>query len=142
MKTLFLAFAATTMIWVDAPAQSVKNPPVRTKTAFEQKFPGALQVKWGKENSSEYEAEFVLGTTKMSANFTTDGKWLETESTIPVNQIPATVSSSIAKLFPDSTVLEADRIERAEKNILYEIVLKTGTKKKELLFDEKGVLQK
>ena len=78
----------------------------------------------------------------MSANFTTDGKWLETESTIPVNQIPATVSSSIAKLFPDSTVLEADRIERAEKNILYEIVLKTGTKKKELLFDEKGVLQK
>lgn len=77
----------------------------------------------------------------MSANFTAEGKWLETESAIPVNQIPATVSSSIAKHFPNSTVVEADRIERTEKNVIYEIVLKTGTKKKELLFDDKGVLQ-
>jgi hypothetical protein len=118
------------------------TPPTAVQKAFAQKFAKATDIKWGKENSNEYEAEFVLEGIKMSANFATDGTWLETETTIPVSQLPAAVTAAVAKLYPNSTVIEADKIERAGKATLYETEIKTGTKKKEVVFDDKGVIQK
>ena len=118
------------------------NPPAAVQKAFAQKFAKATEIKWGKENSNEYEADFVLEGINMSANFATDGTWLETETTIPVSQLPAGVTAAIAKQYPNSTVIEADKIESAGKVTLYETEIKTGTKKKEVVFDDKGVVQK
>jgi hypothetical protein len=142
MKKLILVFAAAILIGSTVSAQPVKKIPAAVKTAFKQKFPGAQNIKWGKENATEWEAEFISGGIKMSVNYSVDGKWLETESEIPVSQLPAHVSAVVAKNFPDKKVLEADKIERSGKVSLFEVVINTGTRKKEIIFDENGVIQK
>ena len=118
------------------------KPPVAVQKAFAQKFAKATDINWGKESTMEYEAEFVMDGIKMSANYTEDGHWLETETTIPASQLPAEVKAAIAKYYPKSALIEADKIERAGKSMLYEADLKTGSQKKEIVFDEKGIIQK
>ena len=43
-------------------------------------IPAATDVKWGKESAKEYEAEFRLNGNNVSANFGSDGAWVETET--------------------------------------------------------------
>ncbi|MFZ4707192.1 MAG: PepSY-like domain-containing protein [Bacteroidales bacterium] len=142
MKIFFLLFAFAGVATIAVTAQSHKNIPLVVRTAFSQKFPGAENVKWGKENIAEYEAEFEINEIVMSANYLSDGKWLETESRIPVSLLPSGVASAIAVQFPNTTLMEADKIERADKDTLYEVVIKKGSKKKEVIFTQNGIIQK
>jgi hypothetical protein len=113
------------------------NAPAPVQKAFQQKFPKAEKVSWEKENDKEYEANFLLNGVKLSANFTNEGKWLETETEIVVNALPAVVSAGISKSHPKAKIVGASRIETPE-GIRYEADLKTGLMKKEVLFNEQG----
>ena len=63
--------------------------------AFAKKFPAATNIKWAKENAKEYEAGFKLNGKSISANFLTDGSWVETESEINAAELPALVTSAV-----------------------------------------------
>ena len=115
------------------------NPPAAVQKAFAQKFEGATNVKWGKESSKEYEAEFTLKDVKMSANFSTDGTWLETESGITAKQLPEKVSAFIAKTYPGWEIIEATQTETAKKGIFYETEIKKDAKKKEITLTAEGI---
>ncbi len=117
---------------------SVSNPPPAVLKAFEQKFPKATEVKWGKENATEYEAEFDLGDTEMSANFSPDGTWLETETEISVDHLPAKVSEAIARQYPDWQMTGASHVEKPNAKSVYEVNIKSGMKKKEVVLSEDG----
>lgn len=111
--------------------------PASVKNAFQKKFPKAVHVKWSKENASEYEADFAIGKTAMSANFDTSGKWLETETTIRPDELPQAVSNAVKKLYPKFTLTAAAKIE-TQKNVRYEAELKSSkgsTIEKEFLVD-------
>ncbi len=114
------------------------NPPAAVQKAFTQKFEGASNVKWGKESSNEYEAEFTMNEVKMSANFSSEGTWLETETGIEVKQLPEKVIDAISETYPGWEIIEADRIENVKKGLQYEVNLKSGTKKKEIIFTPEG----
>src|SRR5258705_13059424 len=89
-----------------------KKVPAAVKSAFAAKFPGATNVKWGKENAKEYEAEFKLNNNSISANFAMDGSWVETESVIPVADLPAAVTSAIHKKYPGAPITLAEKTEQ------------------------------
>jgi hypothetical protein len=116
-----------------------ENPPAAVQKAFNTQFTKASNVKWGKEDASEYEAEFMLNGVKMSANYSVDGSWLETETELAANQIPAVVSAYIAKTYPGWEIVGVSRIETSEKAILYEADLKSGKQKKEITLTSEGV---
>src|SRR5258708_7536875 len=109
-------------------AQGIKVPAGVTK-AFNAKFPGAREVKWGKENAKEYEAEFKVNNGAVSANFNSDGSWTETETTIPVSDLPAPVSAAIVAKYPGAVISVAEKVEKPGK-VYYEVQLKAGGKKK------------
>lgn len=102
-------------------------------SAFQAKFPTApAKVKWHRERNGEWEAEFETNGVETSANFDTNGQWLETETGIAFAELPAALQTSLQ----DVKTKELTRIQRADGKIRYEVQVK----RKELLFDENGVL--
>lgn len=123
------------------PALTIGNAPATVITSFNSKFPNANNVKWGKENATEWEAEFELNGSKVSANFSNDGKWLETETEVSVNQLPKAVVSAINKKYPDYEIAGGDKIENAKGEILYEADIKFKTVRKEVLLNSDGTFK-
>jgi len=107
------------------------NPPEVVLAAFKQKFPNAQDVDWSKEKNGEWEAEFEMpGSNEMSANFSADGRWLETETEIAYSELPAPVIAALQ----GKKVKEAARIEKADGSTVYE----AEVKRKDLIFDASG----
>ncbi|MBL7818901.1 MAG: PepSY-like domain-containing protein [Saprospiraceae bacterium] len=115
-----------------------QKAPSAVQTAFKKHFPTVTKVDFDKEKNGEYEAEFKMNGVEMSANFTVDGAWRETETEIAATALPANVSSAISKKYPTAKVVGAAKIETADRGTLYEADLKTGMKKAEVLFDTAG----
>jgi len=115
-----------------------KDLPAPVKTAFNNKYPGAANIKWGKENAKEYEAEFKLNNNNVSANFKDDGSWVETETIIAVTDLPVSVSTAIKTKYPRSSVTKAEKLEKPGNKTLYEVFIKINGKTKELELNADG----
>jgi hypothetical protein len=137
MKNIFIVLIMAISICLSANCQSIKVPEA-VKTAFSSKYPSATNVKWGKENSKEYEAEFKLNNTSISANFGLDGSWVETETVIPVADLPAAVSSAVTKKYPGAVITMAEKLEVPGGKLLYEAAFKVGGKKKSMELNPDG----
>lgn len=128
MKNIILVIAVVAFMSVTACAQNAKNLPVKVKTSFNQKFPGAQKIKWGKENATEWEAEFTLNNREYSANFNSDGNWVETEYLISEKEIPAAVSATLSHKYPGYKIKTAEITETAKGNVFAFEMLKGKTK--------------
>ena len=141
MKNLICVFAAALLICGSAFAQDAKDLPAKVKAAFEKKFPAAQKVKWGKENATEWEAEFTMNNTTYSANFNAEGNWLETEYAIGEKDIPAAITKTLAKEFPGYKI-SVSEISETIKGKIYEFDLKSGVNKKEVAVNADGTMVK
>lgn len=116
--------------------------PKAVADAFEKKFPGATNIKWGKENTKEYEAEFKMNGKAMSANFSVEGNWMETEAAIEVSGLPAAAASTITAKYPGYTISGVFKIEKADGKTTYEAEIKKGSKKMEVILASDGTIIK
>lgn len=107
-----------------------KTPPAAVVTTFNQKFQNVKELEWGQEKNGEWEAEFDQNGAEMSANFSADGKWLETETEIKVADLPAPVQAALK----GEKVKEAAKILRADGSTVYEAEVKHD----DLIFDASG----
>ena len=137
MKNIFIVLTTTITIGLSANCQGLKVPEA-VKNAFAAKFPTATNVSWGKENSKEYEAEFKMNNTAVSANFGLDGSWVETETTIPETDLPAPVINAIHVKFPGGKITRAEKLEKPGDKTFYETVIKVNGKSKEVEMNPDG----
>lgn len=138
MKKLILFIILTTFSISVLYSQKL-NVPDTVKTTFNTMFPNATDIKWGKESAKEYEAEFKLNEVQMSVNISQDGIWIETEMTIVVTALPQAITDGITRDFPKANILGASKIDKPDKIVIYEAVIKeAGHKKKEVEYTEKG----
>lgn len=141
MKNLILVIAATALISLNVNGQTSKIVPVIVKTAFAQKFLKATDVKWGKEGTKEWEAEFKMDGKAFSANFDNKGTWIETEYVITSKEIPTAVKATIEKDYAGYKMRESE-ISENSKGKIYEFELVKGKTKVEVAFDVNGKIIK
>ncbi len=115
--------------------------PQNVKDAFAKKFPTAKSVKWDKENSNEWEAEFKMDKLEYSANFLDDGSWTETEHEVNEKDIPATVKNSLAQNFAGYKTKEME-ISETVAGMMYEFEVKKGESEMEVAIDKMGNVTK
>jgi len=137
MKALQLSFLALVLVGFVACAQDAKNVPTEVQSAFESKFPAAKNVKWEKENETEWEAEFKKGGKEYSANFLTDGSWVETEYQLKKSEIPSLVQKTLDEEFAGYEVEEAE-VSETNNGKVYEFELEGEESELEVTIDTNG----
>jgi Putative beta-lactamase-inhibitor-like, PepSY-like len=131
MKKYIVVLTLAIIAGASVNCQSIKVPSAVT-AAFNAKFPNATHVRWGKENAKEYEAEFKVGSNAISANFSTDGTWVETESVIPISEVPAAVKDAVMAKYPGAAITLAEKTEQPGNKVLYELSFSVNGKKKSM----------
>ena len=140
MKTLLLTLAAAALLAPAAHAQHVAaaNVPANAMATFKQHFPTVKTVKWEKEGA-DYEAGFEMDKAEMSAVITAAGVLKETETEMPVAQLPAPVQKALAAKYKGSKITEAAKIMTAATGATtYEAEISQGGKHHDVLFNADG----
>lgn len=118
-----------------------ENVPQKVQTAFSQKFPQATNVKWDKENATEWEAEFTMDGTAYSANFDKEGHWKETEYKMKESTLPAAVKATLESKFAGYDV-EGAEVSETPDGTVYELKLENDDTDMEVAINNKGEIIK
>ncbi len=139
MKTLKLTAIIMVMAVssISACKQTRENAPVKVRDSFTKKFPKATDIKWDKENETEWEAEFDMNGKEYSANFSTNGAWKETEYGISKSDIPSVVKITLDSNFAGYEIEEAEISETSEATV-YEFELENGETVMEVAISPSG----
>ena len=95
--------------------------PQAVKDAFAQLFPEATAENW--EVESEYEVEFTKDGKEVEVNFYPDGNLAQIEYTIDPEELPEEVKSAIKANYPHCEIEDAERVEKPDGTVLYEVDL-------------------
>jgi len=134
MKRLFFVFVSVTLtITSFAGKINSSSVPAAVRSAFSKNFSGVNDVKWEKEKGN-YEANFKQANKTMSALFNEKGEWLETETGIKINDLPANVLSYISANYKGAKIKETAQIKKANGAMQYEAEVKG----KDIIFDDRG----
>lgn len=116
-------------------AQKTKeqNVPQIIKKALSEKFPNAKNVKWDKEENN-FEASFKNNNIDNSILFNANGKIIETEIAIDVNQLPKNALQYLNDNFKNKKIKEAAKIITEKGITIYEAEIQGN----DLFFDENG----
>jgi len=118
-----------------------ENVPQVVKIAFAKKFPTAKKIDWKKESSSEWEAEFKMDKTEYSANFSAEGKWLETEHEVSIKEIPKKIKAILDSKFIGYKIEESE-ISEIALDTVYEFEIEKGEESLEVAIDSNGKVVK
>lgn len=135
MKTILTLLFVSVLF--ASPAFSQKTVPENVKKEFAKKYPAAQAVKWGSEEANEWEAEFTVNGTEMSASYDNKGTWLESETEISTKDLPADVTATLTKDFAGYKTGEMSIIEDPKMKG-FELALKKGDSSLEVVFDNSG----
>lgn len=111
--------------------------PEKITSVFNLKFPGATQVEWGSESANEWEAEFIIGGKKMSACFDTSAVWIDTETEISEQELPAAVLNTLKAEYAGYTKNLIEIYESPEIKG-FELSMKKGETSVEVIFNNAG----
>ena len=112
--------------------------PKEVKAAFEKQYPKASDVKWDKEGQLGYEAGFKLDGKNISVVLDKKGEIIETETSIPVSELPKPIAPFIEKNHAGFNITGAYKIVDSKGKITFETEITKGKKTKELIFDQDG----
>lgn len=135
MKTILTLLFVSVLF--ASPAFAQKTVPENVKKEFAKKYPAAQAVKWGSEEANEWEAEFTVNGTEMSASYDNKGTWLESETEISTKDLPAAVTATLTKDFAGYKTGEMSIIEDPKMKG-FELALKKGDSSLEVVFDNSG----
>ncbi|MDQ3141728.1 MAG: PepSY-like domain-containing protein [Bacteroidota bacterium] len=119
---------------------ALKNLPLNLSQAFQLKYPEVKKVSWEKENSTEYEAEFVQNSKETSVLFDASGRWLSSETALKPQELPNNVKEAINKQFMGYKIEEACLKNDPTQGEHYEVELEKGKTEYKVTFKLDGMM--
>lgn len=113
--------------------------PENVEKAFQSRFPQAEEVEW-MEGEAGYEAIFLLGDYSKSAIFNENGEWLETNTFLNEDQVPAEIIQALKTLYSGDTYTYNNFIltESNREEPTYQLSVDSEEKSISLVMDAKG----
>lgn len=111
---------------------SRRDVPTAVLAAFEKAYPNAKVLEWEKEIHSGklyYEAETVDGKVPRNILYSPDGVVAQVEEKIAANEIPAAVTESVKRQYPNASIRSAEKVTR-NGTAEYALGLKGANQKK------------
>ena len=140
MKTYFITCCGLILLLFPLLLSCDDKPGFSALNTLEEKFPDARSVEWEQEDGG-WEAEFTVNGVEHSATFDKNGKWLETEKQISVDNVPATVINSIKATHANARIAAVYE-ESGTVGTSYEFELVDGDHMLEVELDANGNLVK
>ena len=119
----------------------IRKIPAEVTEAFKAKYPDAQKVEW-KAEISDFEATFTLNGFEMTAEFSSKGKWKETNKKMNFDAVPNAVKDGFKKSkYADWAITSVVEIDKNSESLQYRIeVKKSAVQKKYLFFNTNGKL--
>ena len=124
---------------VQAQDLAANDVPQAITASFSSKYPDATDIKWKKNKSGKYEADFKQNGKKAEAKFTADGTWDSADKRMEEKDLPEPVTSYLQKNYASYKIdqIEWKEDRDASKNI-YEVKVKKDKAESELIFNAEG----
>ncbi|MES1224661.1 MAG: hypothetical protein ABUT20_54720 [Bacteroidota bacterium] len=126
---LFLSFNAFSGIVPDA-----------VQKAFNARFPGVGEVSWERQHPKGFIAEFIFEGKNTKANYSFEGKWIETITEIAISELPISVKETILSFYPDWKIVVAGKIENPTSQVFYKTAIQKELRLQEIILKEEGTL--
>lgn len=110
--------------------------PALVMKGFETRYPGVRPGFWLKEEN-HYQAQFELKGKRMSAEFNKAGRWINSETLIPEDDLPNRTYNHIKNRYKGYNI-GAIILEESPAGRFYEVDIFTEEDDQTLIFDFKG----
>ena len=141
MKALFVILISVVLLTScnkTKTADDSKQVPQKTmEENFKTSNPDAKDVSWETEGEFK-EVEYTQNGVTKSIVYDAEGKVIETETEINVDQLPATILAYINDNYPDTEIEEAEKLENSEGNFFEVEIETTNDEEIELMFSSEG----
>jgi len=118
------------------------SPDQQIVSAFYEMYPDAKRVEWERK-IGYFVADFKDNGKERDSWFDAAGKWVLTETEIPVNDIPAVIKEAINNTeYNGWHIDDADYLERIDMEPVYVIEVEKGDTEVDRTFSETGELLK
>lgn len=145
MKKLFLFILLAAVAVLPASAQKSKKKasksskaPEVVQQAFTQSFANAADISWHKMASGNWFAAFSQDTLQAKAEYTPEGQWVATRTAYAQTALPDTLLNAIKLNYPQATIGQILRIERADVPAYYQIALDVAGTEKDIFANDAG----
>lgn len=145
MRKLLLGLMIVSLTNFSVMAQDAqrRGVPAVVLNAFQQQFPKARQVEWGKMKDGTYEVEFSVGLISRDhqAMITPEGKVVRYEEELASYSLPDAVKTQIKTEFAGYRTGDTKKIDM-EGKITYEVELDSPSEDLKVEFDSDGKILK
>ncbi|EMR04741.1 PepSY-like domain-containing protein [Cesiribacter andamanensis] len=112
------------------------------KEAFAKQYPGAQKIRWSEDDNGYDEASFEMDGEKYRADYTKEGEWVETESSLKYDVLPMAVQEVIEAKYNKEEITEVERVQHPSKGVFYDIEFKKDGKNHDVEIKENGEIIK
>lgn len=117
-------------------------PAQGAEVAFKKQYPNAEKVSWDLDTNGYHEASFTMDGEKYRADYTAQGKWIETESSLKFGKLPKAVQDVITAQHDKDDITEIERVDHASKGVFYDVEFKQKGKNRDIEIREDGEIIK
>ena len=113
LSKIIILYASLLCLSMGCQKLSSLDVPETVRTVFAKDYPNAKFSTWDKETFEGkvvYEAEGVnVGTITRNVMYSPEGQVVQTEDSMPVADVPASITSAVNQQYPQATIASAEK---------------------------------